>query len=208
LEDRGQASAFGPGKEPGKWVKAQIALTKAPAYWARSGVRLLSFTLSQDISAEGGAPADVFISGGPVEIDEAYLYSTYWFRGRTFLSEQSAKAGERRQVELDIPPDNVTDQGIQSLGYQPSVGNYVYYAIHSQTPRIYLGGLSRTFLYDDILKKAGTRPKYQPEPLADAADTLAAFYQEGPYAIGHYIINNPGGYLSQLEFKVYVRIWE
>jgi hypothetical protein len=208
-EDRGSVSAFGPGKpETAKNAKAEIALTKAPAYWARSGARLLSFTLNQDISAEGGAPADVFISGGPVEIDQVYLYSTYWFKGRTFLAEQSARANERRQVELDVPPDNVTDQTIQSLGYQPSVGNYVYYAIYSQTPRIYLGGLSRTFLYDDILKKAGARPKYQPEPLADAPDTLAAFYQEGPYAIGHYIINNPGGYLSQLEFKVYVRIWE
>jgi len=205
-EDRGSASTFGPGQQPGRWAKAQLGLTKAPAYYAVSGARLLSFTPSQDLSAEGGAPADFLITGGPVQVDEVWLYSTDWYRGRTFLAEPSALANERRPVEPDTPPDAVTDQAIQSLGYRPSLGAYVYYSIAG--PGVWVGGLSRTFLYDDILKRAGARTRYAPEPLADDPDTLAAYYQEGPYYVAHYVLNNPGGYLSQLEFKVYVRVWQ
>jgi hypothetical protein len=42
----------------------------------------------------------------------------------------------------------------------------------------------------------------------DKGKTQVKYSKEGPLYVGHFKLNDPGGYLKQLEVKVYVRVWE
>ncbi|MGC9336464.1 MAG: hypothetical protein ACP5JJ_20185 [Anaerolineae bacterium] len=199
-----------PGGDPPA-VSGHVMMRRIPAYWARADARLLSFTLSQDLD-DGNDPTDVIVLKGNSNFTSdrgwsEHLYPTAVAGGYTSAQVHPAQANQRVEVEPDSPPPALA-QVVQQYGLGQSAAFYIEWDLWDQDPGgddTHIATFSRTFYYHDFLKNAGQKGQWQ---YLDGGQTRVSYYREGANYVGHFILDAPGGYLKQLEVKVYARIFE
>jgi hypothetical protein len=217
----GWATAILPGANTGRTTTAWVRVRQVPTYWVKSEARLLSFTLSQDLDSGEDAPTDVAVVREPIRYwpyayGNPYIYKDpgHWGgdppvdlgSGYAFgYQEFPATANQRVTVDPDKAPEAVADDSPQ---YACSPCFYVEWNLYDQDPGTddpHIFQFTRTFYYVDFLDPEKlTRGWYA----VDNGKTQVKYSKEGPLYVGHFKLNNPGGYLKQLEVKVYVRVWE
>ncbi len=206
----GWATDVAPGGDEAT-VTGHVMMRRVPAYWASYDAALLSFTLSQDLDP-GGDPTDVIVlkSSSDWTSDRGWderNYPTAVAGGYTSAKVYPARANQRVAVDPDSPPPSLA-QRIQQYGFGRSAAFYIEWHLWDQDPNgddTYIGTFSRTFYYQDFIKNAGQQGQWQ---LLDGGQTRVNYYREGDNYVGHFILDAPGGYLGQIELKVYARIFE
>lgn len=217
----GWGTAVVPGANAGRTTTAWIRVRQVPTYWVKSEARLLSFTLSQDLDSGEDAPTDVAVVREPIRYWPYAYGNPYTYKdpghwggdppvdlgsGYAFgYQEFPATANQRVTVDPDKAPESVADDSPQ---YACSPCFYVEWNLYDQDPGTddpHIFQFTRTFYYVDFLDPEKlTRGWYA----VDNGKTQVKYSKEGPLYVAHFKLNNPGGYLKQLEVKVYVRVWE
>lgn len=216
----GWETAMVPGGG-GHWARASLLIRKVPTYWVKSSIHLLSFTLSDNLHTDPNASGEIWVVKEPIIrvglYDNRFLGATdykeigpyAWAHNPVIVS---ARAGEKVVVDKDQPPWQVTSD---AEAYMPGACFYCEWHIFDRDPG---GGASifrfnRTFHYADFVKNAAPSAAQAADilrdldPLTGQHKTRVRYYRQGPYYIGYFVMDDPGGYLKQLELKVYVKLF-
>lgn len=216
----GWETAMVPGGG-GHWARASLLVRKVPTYWVKSSIHLLSFTLSDNLHTDPSASGEIWVVKEPIIrvglYDNRFLGATdykeigpyAWAHNPAIVS---ARAGEKVAVDKDQPPWQVTSD---AEAYMPGACFYCEWHIFDRDPGAgaSIFRFNRTFHYADFVKNAAPSAAQATDilrdldPLTGQYKTRVRYYRQGPYYIGYFVMDDPGGYLKQLELKVYVKLF-